>query len=189
MTEVFTCPTCGKPMKRKCKSCYDVKWREENKGRKREYDVKWREENREYFKKWRDENGKSTKEYNEKWRKENKDKTKEYAKRWREESPQKYKEYIKRWQKENPEKLKSARNRYRTSKTLAGGSFTAEEWIALCNKYDNKCLCCGEKKKLTADHVIPVSKGGTSNIDNIQPLCKSCNSSKSTKEVDYRIGV
>ena len=51
----------------------------------------------------------------------------------------------------------------------------------------NKCLCCKEKKKLTVDHVIPVDWGGTSNIENIQPLCQPCNSSKGNRrDTDYR---
>jgi len=37
-----------------------------------------------------------------------------------------------------------------------------------------------------ADHVLPVSKGGTSYISNIQPLCQPCNSGKKDKHIDYR---
>ena len=90
------------------------------------------------------------------------------------------------WAKENPESNKVRMNRRRTAKTKAGGSFTAAEWLALCIRYHNRCLCCGKRRKLTADHVIPVSKGGTSNISNIQPLCGPCNSSKRDKTIDYR---
>jgi len=74
----------------------------------------------------------------------------------------------------------------RTKKTEAGGSFTAKEWLDLCSEYDNKCLCCKKRRKLTADHVIPISKGGTSWINNIQTLCLSCNCSKGDKCTDYR---
>jgi len=35
--------------------------------------------------------------------------------------------------------------------------------------------------KLTMDHIIPLSKGGIHRIDNVQPMCGSCNSKKSNK--------
>jgi 5-methylcytosine-specific restriction endonuclease McrA len=78
------------------------------------------------------------------------------------------------------------RAKRKTREAKAGGYFTVQEWKALCKKHHYRCLCCGKRKKLTADHVIPVSKGGTSSIDNIQPLCKSCNSKKKDKTIDYR---
>ena len=69
-----------------------------------------------------------------------------------------------------------------------GGSFTAEEWLDLCEQFGHRCACCRGKKPLAADHIVPVSKGGTSYIWNIQPLCKSCNTRKGTKIIDYRSG-
>ena len=74
----------------------------------------------------------------------------------------------------------------RSSKSNNGGNFTKEEWVSLCNKYGNKCLACGAYGKMTIDHVKPLSRGGTNSIDNIQPLCLTCNSSKHDKEIDYR---
>lgn len=91
------------------------------------------------------------------------------------------------WRKENPEKVNAIKNIRRTQKTLAGGSYTAGEFKELCAHYGNKCLRCGRNNiKLTADHILPVAKGGTSNIDNIQPLCVSCNSAKNARHIDYR---
>ncbi|MBE9479815.1 MAG: HNH endonuclease [Chloroflexi bacterium] len=67
-----------------------------------------------------------------------------------------------------------------------GGDYTLQEWEDLCAIYDNRCLCCGRGDLLlTVDHIIPLIDGGSNNISNIQPLCKSCNSSKHIKHTDY----
>lgn len=50
----------------------------------------------------------------------------------------------------------------------------------------NKCLRCGNVNSLTIDHIIPISKDGLNKISNLQTLCRSCNSSKGTKIIDYR---
>lgn len=76
--------------------------------------------------------------------------------------------------------------RRRAIKNQAGGTYTADQFNDLCKKYSHKCLCCGKISKLTADHVVPIALGGTSNIDNIQPLCDECNRKKGTKVIDYR---
>lgn len=88
--------------------------------------------------------------------------------------------------KQNPEAGRATAARRRARKLNSEGSYTAEEWLTLCDYYGNKCLACGEYKKLTADHVIPLTKGGSNDISNIQPLCGSCNSSKGQKTIDYR---
>ena len=64
--------------------------------------------------------------------------------------------------------------------------FESWQWDALCQHYGNKCLRCGSSNKLTADHVVPVAKGGSGGIINIQPLCQPCNSRKHVKTIDYR---
>ena len=67
-----------------------------------------------------------------------------------------------------------------------GGTHTAEEWRALCAACHHRCLCCKRKRTLTKDHIVPVLLGGSNDISNIQPLCRSCNSSKGARHIDYR---
>lgn len=43
------------------------------------------------------------------------------------------------------------------------------------------CKKCGSTDDLTIDHIVPVSRGGTNDMGNLQVLCRSCNSKKSSK--------
>lgn len=106
--------------------------------------------------------------------------------KYHEEHKEERKKQHKQWVEKNYDKvIQNNRNR-RARQKNAEGKFTADEFKKLCAEYDNICLCCGEKKKLTADHVVPLDKGGSNYISNIQPLCGSCNSKKKNKTVDYR---
>ena len=89
----------------------------------------------------------------------------------------------------NKDKKKARKQRRRARKRNAPGSFTGVEWYELCRLYEFHCLSCGVQfryHELTVDHVIPLSRGGTNYIKNIQPLCKACNSTKHAKHIDYR---
>lgn len=46
-----------------------------------------------------------------------------------------------------------------------------------------RCVYCGRVAD-SLDHVVPVSKGGTNDAENLVPSCRSCNSSKGAKSVD-----
>lgn len=83
--------------------------------------------------------------------------------------------------------LKNKRNRL---KKLIEGSHSNQEWEELKKVCNYTCLRCQRKEpeiKLTEDHIIPISKRGNNYITNIQPLCKSCNSWKHTKEINFMI--
>ena len=83
--------------------------------------------------------------------------------------------------KSNPERISHLKaNRYAREKG-AIGSHSLVQWDALKNVFRNKCGKCYELKKLTKDHIVPLSKGGTNYISNIQPLCRNCNSKKNNK--------
>ena len=45
------------------------------------------------------------------------------------------------------------------------------------------CAYCGATGRLSADHLIPTSKGGPDNGSNLVRACRSCNSSKSNRDL------
>lgn len=158
------------------------RWREENPERESERKRLWREANKEHIAEWgqryREENKEQIEVAQRRYREENRDK----RRLWREEN----KERIQRWWSENKDKRSEYDKKRRARKSGAEGHHSVQEFRKLCTLYDNVCLCCGEVKPLTADHVVPLSQGGSDYIENIQPLCSLCNSTKSTKTIDYR---
>lgn len=94
---------------------------------------------------------------------------------------------VNEWRTNNPAKVVEYRQRRRARHVGASGSYRPSDWEALCYCYDNMCLCCGATHTpLTVDHIIPISQGGTNDLDNLQPLCQSCNSAKGVNTIDYR---
>jgi 5-methylcytosine-specific restriction endonuclease McrA len=49
----------------------------------------------------------------------------------------------------------------------------------------HRCLRCGKADRLSVDHVVAVANGGGNEDENLQTLCRSCNSSKGAK-ASYR---
>ena len=47
--------------------------------------------------------------------------------------------------------------------------------------YSSPCFYCGSLNKITIDHVIPISRGGTHGIGNLVAACAFCNRSKNKK--------
>jgi 5-methylcytosine-specific restriction endonuclease McrA len=156
----------------------------------REYSAKSRKKhpkkNRAYQKKWRDANRESANGMYRAWAKKNKKRIKaNNAARYKRDKVRITKRNA-AYRKAHPEAANARTHKRRAAKTKAGGAYTSEQWMTLCNKFGNVCLCCRKSKKLTPDHVIPIAKGGTSNISNIQPLCMPCNAHKHTGTTDFR---
>lgn len=118
-------------------------------------------------------NGKGNK--NRIWKKETRDKMSQaqYRRRFR----------------ENPNYIPDGGSERRVLLLKQNGGFHSKgEWETLLAQYNWTCPSCHRSKpeiQLTKDHIIPASKGGSNNIENIQPLCKSCNSKKNNKIIKY----
>jgi len=91
------------------------------------------------------------------------------------------------WQRQHPDQVRAKVERRRSLLSAAEGAFTPSEFQTLCQRYDWQCLACASQdRRLTVDHVIPLTSGGGNSIENIQPLCGSCNSRKRKRSIDFR---
>lgn len=69
---------------------------------------------------------------------------------------------------------KKKRTRGRNGRKLKG-------YTKLFKESFHVCVHCRSTEDLTVDHIIPISKGGESNFENLQILCRKCNLKKSNK--------
>ena len=63
--------------------------------------------------------------------------------------------------------------------------YSISEWNAVCARFAFRCAACHQAKALTPDHMIPITRGGSDTIDNIQPLCFACNAKKKQTAICY----
>lgn len=74
----------------------------------------------------------------------------------------------------------------RMAKADEQGTHEQWEWWRLMCYYGKACAQCGSQERIHKDHIIPVSKGGSNGLDNLQPLCGSCNLTKYDRTSDHR---
>lgn len=187
------CEDCGEYTrvsgKNKCKKCYQ-RWHMSQPGNKEKHAKKEKDRRKKLGERYRILDKKRSKTENrQKWQKK-------YSKQYYQDNREKLLEYQVNWRQENKEQFKGYMRTAYLRRKEADGITTSEQWQAIIDFYcpDNKCLACGKtfnseviEDKLTQDHVIPVSKGGSNWPENMQPICYSCNCSKSdVHETDYR---
>lgn len=105
-----------------------------------------------------------------------------FQREYYQENQEKVKTRAKAYSKSHPEVGQAARARRRARLKALPATLTGEQWKAIKAAYGYRCAYCGCKpKKLTQDHVIPITRNGGTTPDNIVPACQSCNSSKRNK--------
>jgi 5-methylcytosine-specific restriction endonuclease McrA len=94
-------------------------------------------------------------------------------------NPEKYKEKDierrKNWYTTNKAKQIIAYHNSRAKKAGAQGIITAELYQQIVSA---PCVYCGYDKFIELDHKIAVTRGGSNEPENLQPVCKYCNRSK-----------
>ena len=124
--------------------------------------------------------------------------------KWRKDNPDKSKENCRKYYQGNREReLKRAKSKFqrfknggysdrrrlwdrvnchkRRAATQCENPLTTKEWQQILAESNGCCVLCGVPQDITIDHIIPVTKGGKHTANNVQPLCRKCNSSKGAK--------
>jgi 5-methylcytosine-specific restriction endonuclease McrA len=91
----------------------------------------------------------------------------------------------KRFRARHPEFHRASEKRRRAAKANTPlNNFTSAEWAGMKAAYHYRCVYCGRKmRRLTQDHLTPLSKGGAHTKANIVPACARCNTKKGTGAV------
>ncbi|NBP60230.1 MAG: HNH endonuclease [Candidatus Fonsibacter lacus] len=134
--------------------------------------------------------GEKKKLYGQKYQKTNKVALAEYQKKYRKEK----KDIVSKWEKkrsQNPKRkmyvaMRDSWRRSQKTINLIGN----QDLLRIYKELGQSCVVCKTTKDITIDHIVPISKGGTNNQENLQILCRSCNSKKRDKTMkDFLIDV
>ncbi len=87
---------------------------------------------------------------------------------------------------------KAHKRRQLESKNHAKSDITPDQWTLCLEEVNYTCPMCGKafgpNLRPHIDHIYPLSKGGDLTYWNVQPLCRSCNSSKCDNiRVDHQL--
>lgn len=192
------CQTCGveieaqRTTRKFCKTCMAKRNSAipRNKEKQRIVEQRWRENNpekhREKSRRWYRNNPEAGKAAPRKWNAKHPEKLKEYRARTYQNHKESRDARARLWVETHPEETKASRiqrnHRRRAKVAQAEGEWNFSEFQSLCEASDNRCYYCHKQvDKLTADHMTPITRGGSNWIENIIPACRSCNSSKGTK--------
>lgn len=153
-----------------------------------------RAESRRYYLKYKER----VKENSRIYYQAHKKKSNQNSRSWVKNNPERRKEILHRYYLNHKEQIKAYQDihrkgvgresklrrlhEYRAKKSINGGSHTGTEWLKLLRRFNNECLNCGSKERIEKDHIKPISKGGSNSLENLQPLCRSCNAAKNANE-------
>lgn len=176
----------GYPVCRVCQRASIARWEKAHPEKKKAKDTKRRE--RGYFKAYNQKNKAQHREYHKEYYQKNKERITARIAKYEEANKEKLTASRKAWR--TPEKQRIANHKRKARRLAALGSHTESELMELLQKQNNCCanpycntLLLGGFRK-TIDHIVPISRGGSNDIKNLQWLCRHCNTSKGIKSMD-----
>lgn len=131
---------------------------------------------------WRNENPHARKQYGKAYYWENRSKRLEKSRSWHKNNIRYQHERTRQWRIRNPDKNREATRRYAARKRAAYKSalnpLSKEQQKHRFDLFSSHCAYCGGTGALAVEHVLPLSKGGLDEANNVVPACPRCNSSK-----------
>lgn len=99
-----------------------------------------------------------------------------------------YASAYKRYVASHPEVMAVKYARRRSAFLSVNNTLTARDVAEVFAEFNHACAyCLRTDRKLTVDHMEPVSKGGDNARENIVPACLSCNSAKGDRSIFWTL--
>lgn len=142
----------------------------------RKYYLKNGAKAREQHRAWRKANPERVRDTNRAWRQANVDRARAYSRKWQLANPDKYKASRSKWNQANRDKHREEVARRRALERSA-----PIEIELIRELLGSPCAYCGSLEYIEIDHIVPLSRGGLHEPENLAPACRSCNRSKGAK--------
>ena len=134
---------------------------------------------REAKRRWYEANPERHRENNRRWLDANPERHREQGRRWQDANPEKERERKRRYREAHPEKGREYQRRRRARRNNNGVYVVSDKDLRRLQQqpcaHAHLGPCNGH---MHVDHIVPVSRGGTHGIGNLQRLCQRHNISK-----------
>ncbi len=160
-----------------CKACdskVSKRWYSNNKQSNKERSQRWLAENKEVFR-----------EYQKSWEEENKKSRRNYHASWYQNNKERISRNHKEWWNNNPHKRRLYKNKYYGKIRNQGGEVSPDIIEKLFLIQNNLCYYCeGFLEEFHLEHMVPISRGGLHDDNNLCLSCPPCNLKKHTKTAE-----
>lgn len=136
---------------------------------------------RAYFAQYGAEHKEQVAEYGKRWYEANREHHLQTNKRSKDANREHYRELCRKNYREHKDRYYDRQRRKRAARRLIPGSHTFEDVLRQFDRQGGRCYWCSElidEDVYHVDHVIPLSRGGSDDPDNLVCACPHCNLSK-----------